>query len=71
MTGEITLSGKVLPIGGVKEKVLAANRYKIKTVILPSQNMQDLQELPDNVRNSMKFIPVDHMDQVTRLALEE
>jgi len=71
MTGEITLSGKVLPIGGVKEKVLAANRYKIKTVILPSQNMQDLQELPENVRKSMKFIPVDHMDQVTRLALEE
>lgn len=71
MTGEITLSGKVLPIGGLKEKVLAANRYRIKTVIIPSQNMQDLVDIPEKVKKTMKFIPVDHMDQVTKIALEE
>lgn len=71
MTGEITLSGKVLPIGGLKEKVLAANRYRIKTVIIPAQNMQDLSEIPENVKKNMEFIPVEHMDQVTKLALEE
>lgn len=71
MTGEITLSGKVLPIGGLKEKVLAAKRYRINTVIIPAQNMQDLQDIPQKVRESMQFIPVEHMDQVTKLALEE
>ena len=70
MTGEITLTGQVLPIGGLKEKVLAAARYQIKTILLPRQNEQDLEELPDHVKKSMKFIPVDHMDQVTKLALE-
>ena len=70
MTGEITLTGQVLPIGGLKEKVLAAARYHIKTIILPRQNLQDLEELPDHVKAAMQFIPVDHMDQVTKLALE-
>ena len=70
MTGEITLTGQVLPIGGLKEKVLAAARYHIKTILLPKQNMQDLEELPDHVKKEMKFIPVEHMDQVTKLALE-
>ena len=71
MTGEITLTGRVLPIGGLKEKVLAANRYRIKTVIIPSKNMQDLEEIPADVRKAIKFMPVDHMDQVTKIALEE
>lgn len=71
MTGEITLSGKVLPIGGLKEKVLAANRYRIKTIIIPAQNMQDLQDIPENVKSMMKFIPVEHMDQVSKFALED
>ena len=64
MTGEITLSGKVLPVGGIKEKMLAAHRYGVKTILLPEQNMQDLEELPVNVRAAIKFIPVNHMDQV-------
>lgn len=71
MTGEITLSGKVLPVGGIKEKMLAAHRYGVKTILLPEQNMQDLEELPVNVRAAIKFIPVNHMDQVLKLALEE
>lgn len=71
MTGEITLSGKVLPVGGIKEKMLAAHRYGEKTILLPEQNMQDLEELPVNVRAAIKFIPVNHMDQVLKLALEE
>ena len=71
MTGEITISGKVLPVGGIKEKMLAAHRYGVKTILLPEQNMQDLEELPVNVRAAIKFIPVNHMDQVLKLALEE
>lgn len=71
MTGEITLSGKVLLVGGIKEKMLAAHRYGVKTILLPEQNMQDLEELPANVRAAMKFVPVNHMDQVLKLALEE
>lgn len=71
MTGEITLSGRVLPVGGIKEKMLAANRYGVKTIILPKLNIQDLEELPKNVRNAINFIPVDHMDEVLKLALED
>ena len=59
MTGEITLTGLVLPIGGVKEKVLAAERAEISTVILPRQNEPDLEELPKDVRNSMNFVLAD------------
>ncbi len=70
MTGEITLSGRVLPVGGIKEKVLAAHRYGIKTVLLPRRNMQDLEELPEHIRRSIRFIPVTHMDEVLDLALE-
>lgn len=70
MTGEITITGHVLPIGGLKEKVLAAHRYRVKTVLIPRQNQQDLEEIPEKVRNDMTFIPVDSMDQVTKLALE-
>ena len=70
MTGEITLSGRVLPVGGIKEKVLAAHRYGVRTVLLPERNLQDLEELPDKVRRDIRFVPVTHMDEVLKLALE-
>lgn len=70
MTGEITLRGKVLPIGGVKEKVLAARRAGITTVILPKRNEKDLEDVPENVRQEMQFRFVETMDEVLDLALE-
>jgi ATP-dependent Lon protease len=69
MTGEITLRGKVLPIGGLKEKVLAARRMGIKTVIVPAKNDKDVQELAANIRRGMQFVYADHMDQVLEVAL--
>lgn len=69
MTGEITLRGRVLPIGGVREKVLAAHRAGLKTVILPEKNMKDLVELPKTAKSEMKIIPVKHMDDVLDIAL--
>ncbi len=69
MTGEITLRGKVLPIGGIKEKSLAARRMGIKTVIVPTKNDKDVKELPTNVRRGIQFVYVDHMDQVLEVAL--
>lgn len=71
MTGEITLSSRVLPVGGIKEKFLAAHRYGVKTIIMPAKNEQDLEELPANVRAKMHFIPVKHMDEVLKIALED
>lgn len=71
MTGEISLSGKVWPVGGIKEKMLAAYRYGVKTVLLPKRNMHDLDELPENIRKEMQFIPVEHLDDVLKLALED
>ncbi len=69
MTGEITLRGRVLPIGGVKEKVLAAHRAGIKTFILPKRNMQDLQDVPHEVAQDLRFLPVERMDEVLAIAL--
>ncbi|NLB18514.1 MAG: endopeptidase La [Syntrophomonadaceae bacterium] len=69
MTGEITLRGRVLPVGGIKEKILAAHRAGIKTVILPADNKKDLDDVPANVKRKMEFILVDHMDQVLERAL--
>jgi ATP-dependent Lon protease len=71
MTGEITLRGKVLPIGGLKEKLLAAHRAGLFEVILPQENEKDLAEVPENLRNAMKLHFVDTMDQVLALALEQ
>ncbi|MGC8703104.1 MAG: endopeptidase La [Thiomonas sp.] len=70
MTGEITLRGEVLGIGGLKEKLLAALRGGIKTVLIPEENVKDLQEMPDNVKSSLTIIPVKWIDQVLDLALE-
>jgi len=69
MTGEITLSGQVLPIGGIKEKTLAAQRAGINTVILPSRNEQDLEDVPENLRKDMTFVPVDRVEQVWKAAM--
>ncbi|MGE5621631.1 MAG: endopeptidase La [Bacillota bacterium] len=70
MTGEITLRGEVLPIGGLKEKLLAAHRGGIKTVLIPEQNVKDLAEIPDNVKNKLEIIPVRWIDKVLEVALE-
>jgi ATP-dependent Lon protease len=70
MTGEITLRGQVLPVGGVKEKVLAAHRSGLKTVILPRRNDADLDDIPGEIRESIKFVFVDSVDEVLKAALE-
>ena len=69
MTGEITLRGRVLPIGGLKEKLLAALRAGIKTVMIPEENVKDLSEIPENVKSGMEIIPVSRMDEVLKHAL--
>ena len=70
MTGEITLRGRVLPIGGLKEKIMAAHRGGIKTIICPKENEKDLKDIPKKVLSQMKVILVDHVDQVIVNALE-
>ena len=70
MTGEITLRGEVLPIGGLKEKLLAAHRGGIKTVLIPEENVKDLAEIPDNVKNRLDIHPVKWIDSVLEMALE-
>jgi ATP-dependent Lon protease len=69
MTGEVTLRGRVLPIGGLKEKLLAALRGGIRTVIIPAENEKDLAEIPANIREGLEIVPVAHVDEVLRLAL--
>ncbi len=70
MTGEITLRGEILAIGGLKEKLLAAHRGEIKTVLIPAENVKDLTEIPDNIKNQLEIIPVKWIDQVLERALE-
>jgi ATP-dependent Lon protease len=69
MTGEVTLRGRVLPIGGLKEKVLAANRAGIKKIIIPIENEKDLEEIPANVKKTIEFVLASHMDEVIEHAL--
>ena len=68
MTGEITLRGRVLPIGGLKEKLLAARRGQIQTVFIPQENEKDLKEVPDEVRSALEIVPVEHVDSILERA---
>ena len=70
MTGELTLSGQVLPVGGIKDKVLAAHRLGVDTIILPKKNENDLDDVPDEVRNDINFVLAEHVDDVLAVALE-
>lgn len=70
MTGEITLSGLVLPVGGIREKALAARRFGITTFILPALNGPDLEELSEEIRRTMTFVPVETLDQVIKVAFD-
>src|SRR5436309_1286643 len=70
MTGEITLRGEVLQIGGLKEKLLAAHRGGIKTVMIPEENVKDLVDIPDNIKNKLEIVPVKWIDKVLEIALE-
>ena len=69
MTGEITLRGEVLPIGGLKEKLLAAHRGNIKKILIPEQNLKDLIDIPDEIKDGIDVIPVKWIDQVIEIAL--
>jgi ATP-dependent Lon protease len=71
MTGEITLRGRVLPVGGLREKVLAAHRAGIKTFVLPRKNLKDLTDVPTDVKREVTFVPVEHMDEVLPVALQD
>jgi ATP-dependent Lon protease len=70
MTGEITLRGKVLAVGGIRDKVLAAHRAGIKTIILPRENQRNLEDIPEHVKNELQFIFVEHLDDVLDKALK-
>ena len=69
MTGEITLRGRVLPIGGLREKTMAAMKAGVRTVVLPRENLADLEEISEQVRSALRFVPVSHMDEVLDTAL--
>jgi ATP-dependent Lon protease len=69
MTGEITLRGRILPIGGLKEKLLAAHRGGIKTVLIPEENAKDLTEISESIKGGLEIIPVSRMDEVLKVAL--
>ena len=70
MNGEVTLRGNIMGIGGVKEKVLAAYRAGLKTIILPQENKEDLKDIPDQVRRKLKFVFVKNVDQAVKIALK-
>jgi ATP-dependent Lon protease len=70
MTGEVTLRGRVLEIGGVKEKVIAGHRAGLKTIILPKENKKDLEDLPEKVKKDINFIFVEKVDEVLKMALK-
>jgi ATP-dependent Lon protease len=69
MTGEITLRGRVLPIGGLKEKVLGAHRAGIKVIVLPKENEADIEDIPEEVRKQLEFHPVETLEEVLKIAL--
>jgi ATP-dependent Lon protease len=69
MTGEITLRGRVLPIGGLKEKTLSAHRAGLTKIIMPKDNEKDIEDIPESVRNDLTFVPVSHLDEVLQHAL--
>jgi ATP-dependent Lon protease len=69
MTGEITLRGRVLPIGGLKEKVLGAHRAGIKVIVLPKENEADIEDIPEEVRSQLSFHPVETLEEVLKIAL--
>jgi ATP-dependent Lon protease len=69
MTGELTLSGRILPVGGIKEKILAARRAGVKTVILPKENERNLEDIPDYIKKEMTFVLVEHIQEVLDLTL--
>ena len=71
MTGEITLRGRVMPVGGIKEKVLAAHNSGVFEVILPAENARDLEDIPENIRKKMRFTFAEQMEQVLEQALPE
>ena len=71
MTGELSLTGQVLPIGGLKEKTIAARRNKAKYIIIPKQNERDLDEIPDHVKKGINFYPVNRFEEVLALALPD
>ena len=70
MTGEVTIRGRVLPIGGLKEKLLAAKHAGVKTVIIPARNVKDLAEVPEEIQSGLDIHPCEHVDQVLKVALE-
>ncbi len=69
MTGEITLRGRVLPIGGLREKSIAAHRSGLKTIIIPKENVRDLDEIPQSVKEELEIIPVERVEEVIKVAL--
>ena len=71
MTGEITLRGRVLPIGGLKEKLLAAKYAGMKTVLVPLQNKKDVEELSEEITKDLEIIPVEHMDEILKAAIRQ
>ena len=71
MTGEITLRGRVLPIGGLREKSIAAHRSGLKTILIPKDNVKDLEDVPLSVKNSLNIIPVDTIDDVIKHAIKK